>query len=237
MGAIDALPGFRRRFRVRPVAGAVRAELEDDFHHMEVVVRHEDGVATAVEGAMPRAPWTTCPGASVQLARTFVGASLTDFPARGEKQANCTHLHDLATLAAAHAGDTAALTYDVLVSDPVEGRSQAELRRNGNAVFQWTLESFRITAPAELAGLRLDQLKAWIETLDAQGQEAARILRWGAMIAHGRQIPMEHQSDASKLPPNCFTFQPEKAKHAKRVGVIRDFTAEGAEPLTPPSPA
>ncbi|MFP5306390.1 MAG: DUF2889 domain-containing protein, partial [Gammaproteobacteria bacterium] len=99
----------------------VRSEVEDDYHCMRVTVRHDGMAATAVEGEVLRAPWTTCPGAAEQLRQTFSGVALRDFAARGEKQANCTHLHDLATLAAAHALDSAPLVYDILVSDPVDG--------------------------------------------------------------------------------------------------------------------
>ena len=42
--------------------GEVRSEVEDDYHCMAVVVRHDGRVAQAVEADMIRAPWTTCPG-------------------------------------------------------------------------------------------------------------------------------------------------------------------------------
>ena len=101
--ALDKLPGFRRRFRITPAPGSVRSELEDDFHWMSVVVHHSDGTATSIEAHMFRAPWTICPGAVEQLKQTFTGVRLAEFVERGEKRSNCTHLHDLATLAAAHA--------------------------------------------------------------------------------------------------------------------------------------
>jgi hypothetical protein len=231
MPALDALPGFRRRFRVTPTLTHVRAEVEDDYHHMGVVVHHQDGVATKLEPLMIRAPWSTCPGAVARLTQTFTGVALANFAARGEKQTNCTHLHDLALLAAAHAGDGAALSYEILVSDPVDGRSVAELRRDGAPVLGWTLAGFEIVAPTELAGLSLGKLRAWMDTLDEAGQEQARILRWGSMIAHGRAIPIERQSDASRFPANCHTFQPENAIHARRIGEIREFSGGGGQPL------
>lgn len=232
--ALDDLPGYRRRFRLTPGEGWIRSELEDDYHHMRVTLRHADGVITAVESEMVRAPWTTCPGAIARLQQTFAGAALAEAPARiAEKATNCTHLHDLATLAAAHVADRAPLSYDVLASDPVAGRRRIELRRNGEAVMHWVEQDGRLVEPAAAAGLTLLQLKPYIESLDAAGQEQARILRWGAIVAHGRAIPLENQSDATRMPPTCFTFQPETKTTARRVGEIRDFSRGGEQPLEP----
>jgi hypothetical protein len=231
MQALDNRPRFWRRFVVTPALGHVVSEVEDDFHCMRVTIHHDGRVATAVKGEMIRAPWTTCPGAPVQLEKTFTGVALDDYAARGEKQANCTHLHDLATIAAAHAHDKAPLVYDILVGDPVEGRREAELRRNGEALLHWTLEGITVIAPEEIAGLDLLKLGGWIATLDPTMQEAARVLRWGSLIANGRTIPLAQQSDATRMPPNCYTFQPEMARKARRVGVIRDFSKGTAQPL------
>jgi hypothetical protein len=229
---IDTLPGFRRRFVVTPSEGSVRTELEDDYHCMRVTVAHQGGIATTVDGFMLRAPWTTCPGAEARLRETFAGVALADFAARGEKTTNCTHLHDLATLAAAHVGDSAPTVYDVLVSDPGPDKLvRAELRRDGETIFDWTLKGFTIVAPETVAGIDFGTFKTLLATLDPIGQEAAKILRWGIMVGSGRSIPIEHQSDASKLPPGCYTFQPDTAARAKRVGVIRDFSTGRAFPL------
>jgi hypothetical protein len=229
--ALDDIPGYRRRFRVTPGEGWVRAELEDDYHCMSVVVRHADGIATAIVPKMHRAPWSTCPGAEARLVETFTGAPLAEFAARGEKTINCTHLHDLATLAAVHADDKAPLTYDVLRSDSVGTISRAELRRDGVVQFAWTLDDFRIVAPPDVAGIDLLKLKPLLERLDPAGREAVRILRWGIMVGNGRGIPLENQSDARRMPPNCFTFQPDMATKAKRIGVIRDFSTGDDRPL------
>jgi len=229
---LDSLPGFRRRFVVTPGPGRVRSELEDDFHHMSVTLQHKDGTVTAVEPAVERAPWTTCPGAVAQLQKTFANVALAAFVARGEKPANCTHLHDLAILAAAHFNDSEQLVYDILVSDPIDGRWRAELRRNGTTVMSWAHVDGRLVEPMELAGVTLDKLRPWIESRDAQRQEEARILRWGTLVANGRVIPLANQSDASRMRIGvCFTFQPHNAPHARRVGEIRDFSTGSAQPL------
>lgn len=233
MRALDDLPGFRRRFQITPSPGSVHIALEDDYHHMSVTLDHADGFITKVTPVMIRAPWTTCPGAVKRLQETFTGVALADAARRGEKNTNCTHLHDLTLLAAAHAGDAEPLTYDVLASDEVEHRNAVELRANGAPVMHWDIEKFVITAPAEIAGLNLMQLSKWIASLPPAQQEQARVLRWGAMVAHGRAIPLDQQSDPSKYPGNCYTFQPENAARAKRVGEIRDFSMSGQAPLEP----
>ena len=232
--SIDNLPVFRRRFRITPVPGAVSSEVEDDFHCMSVTVRHRDGVTTSVEPVLSRAPWTTCPGAVDRLKQTFSGVPLAMYAERGEKRENCTHLHDLATLAATHAFDVEQIVYDILVSDPIEGLRNAEIRRNGRTVLRWTLAEGRIADPPELVGVTLDQLSRWIGSLDPQQQEAARLLRWGTMIANGRSIPLERQSDAGRMPTgNCYTFQAERKVYAQRIVAIRDFSRGAAQPLQP----
>ena len=229
--SLDALPGYRRRFRVTPGAGWVTSELEDDMHCMAVTLRHEGGVVASVAAEQDRAPWTTCPGAVAQVEQTFTGVPLAAFGARGEKTANCTHLYDLAQLAAAHAHDRQPLVYDMLVSDPIEGRRRLELRRDGAPVMRWVEENGRFVEPADLAGLSLMDMRPWIDGLAPERQEQARLLRWGGMVAHGRTMPLEDQSDAARLPPNCYTLQPRRAVDARRVGEMRDFSAGTASPL------
>lgn len=228
---IDQQPGFRRRFRLTPGRNAVQAEVEDDYHCMSVIVHHDGEKATRLEPEMRRAPWTTCPGAVAQLQQTFAGIALASFAERGEKQSNCTHLHDLAVLAAAHVFDEAPTVYDILVSDPVGGVRHAEIRRNGKRLLHWTESQFQIVEPSSAAGIRLDKLRSWISSMEPELQEAAKLLQWGNMLANGRVIPIENQSDATKMPPGCYTFQPERAVMAKRVGLIRDFSREAQQPL------
>lgn len=231
MASGERAPGFRRRFRIVPLPGRVVSEVEDDYHRMRVVLAHDEVVASAVEASLIRAPWTTCPGAEAKCEQTFTGVPLAAFPARREKSTNCTHLYDLALLAAAHALDDGPLVYDIHVSDPVDGRRRAEIERDGAVVLAWTDSNFRVLEPEALAGMPLNDIRAWIERLEPDVQEAARLLSWGSVIAHGRTIPLERQSDASRMPPSCYTFQPERAAVARRVGEIRDFSGGDAQPL------
>lgn len=233
--ALDQLPGFRRRLRITPSLESVHAAVEDDYHCMAVTLHHDGRTATAIEPQMQRAPWTTCPGAIAMLQKTFTGSALEDFASRGEKRENCTHLHDLAVLAAAHAADRAPLVYDILVSDPISGRRRMELRRNGTVMLAWTDAQYTILEPAELAGVRLDKLRPWIDALDPDRQEAARLLQWGAILAHGRSRPLQEQSDAKSIGiDRCYTFQSRRVAGAKRIVAIRDFSTGTSQPLEGP---
>lgn len=231
MNRIADLPGYRRRIQVEPRAGAVLAMLEDDIHGVAVTLRHDGAIVTSVETHADRMPWTTCPGAQAKLVETFTGVPLGEVTARRDKKANCTHFHDLAVLAAAHAGDEVGLRYDILVSDPSGGERLLEIRRDGQAVLAWIEHDGRLTEPAEIAGQTLFSLRDWINALPEPAKEAARLLQWGAIVAHGRTLPEAQQSNAATMPPNCYSFQPDRARIAIRNGERRDFSAGSGEPL------
>ncbi len=224
-------PGFRRRFRITPAPRHVLSEVEDDYHHMSVSIHHDNEVAHTVNAVLTRAPWSTCPGAVDKCEQTFTGVALRAFSERKGKAFNCTHLFDLAQLAAAHAFDDGPLVYDVFVSDPIDGKRRAEIFRNGEFVFGWFDANYTIVEPAELAGMKLHDMRSWIDSLEPVQQEAARVLRWVSLIAHGRIIPMSRQSDASRMPPSCYTFQAERAAVATRIGRIMDFSDGTVQPL------
>jgi hypothetical protein len=228
---LEDLSGFRRRFRISPGEASVCCDVEDDYHCMSVVIRHDGTAATSVEARMHRAPWTTCPGAEAKLCETFTGLALRAFANRGEKTANCTHLYDLAVLAANHALDDQPTVYDILVSDPVDGMRRAELRKDGRKMMGWAEAGLIILEPDELAGTPLFEMQSWIQSLEPALQEAARLLRWGNLLANGRSIPIEQQSDATRMPANCYTFQPERREQARRVGEVRDFSRGVEQPL------
>ena len=199
---------------------------------MGVVVHHDGGVGQSIQSVMARAPWTPCTGAVAVLEQTFTGVALDAFATRGEKRANCTHLHDLAVLAAAHAFDREPLVYDIVVSDPIKESRRAQLHRNGTLRLSWTIVGGCIVEPALLRGTALDKLRPWIDSLDREGQEEARLLRWGTMVANGRTMSLERQpGDDWMLAGNCYTFQPRKMGQIRRVGAIRDFSDGTAQPL------
>jgi Protein of unknown function (DUF2889) len=225
--------GFRRRILIEPGPGRVTAELEDDWHRMAVSLLHCEGIILDVAADMKRWPWSSCPGALERLSDTFTGVALKDVARRGEKTANCTHLYDLAVFAAAHAHDSDVATYDVHVFDPVDGISHAELRRGGVMLLEWILADHRFTMPLCLAGRRLTEIGDWIATLDPSMREAARVLRWTAIMAFGRTMDIPDGSSAAQFPTGaCYTFQPDKAATAIRLpGAWVDFSDSSAGPM------
>lgn len=229
-------PAFHRRILVTPSPDSVSAWVEDDYHHMGVTLRHDGTTIAHAAARIERAPWSTCPGAEAKLAATFAGVALDDAARRGERIANCTHLHDMALLAAAHARDAAPTRYAIVVTDAEAGIRRAGIARDGVAVLALVEHGGRLVEPTAAAGRTLFELGDWIADLDAPLREAARLLRWAAIVAHGRAIPLARQSDASRMPSTCFTFQPERKGDARRVGAIVDFSAGGRGPLDPIAP-
>ncbi len=232
-------PGYRRRILIEPGPARVTAELEDDYHRMVVTLTHEDGIVTEVSSEMKRSPWTLCPGAMAQLAATFTGVPLAGFPKRGEKSQNCTHLHDLALFAAAHANETASVAYDIIVTDPVNGDRQAQLKRNGELLLNWQLQGDLFLEPTALQGIRLTEMNPWIGSLDKAGAEMARILRWASFIASGRAREMPAGMPATAFPGSaCYNFQPERAVYStRRPAADIDFSRPYAEPMADRSAA
>lgn len=201
------------------------------MHCLAVTLQHDGKRVTGIESGFERAPWSTCPGAVAVLSTTFTGKALVEVTARADKQQNCTHLHDMAVLAAAHALDESETVYDVLATDPVDGLRHLELRRNGAMLHQWEERDGILAAPSAVCGLRLGTLRDWIATLSGHEKEGARILQWASIVAIGRTMPMDRQRDATALPPNCYTFQPERALHARQSEDRRDFSDGALEPL------
>lgn len=206
------------------------------MHAMAVILRHDGQRVLAIEPDQRRAPWNTCPGAEAKLVETFTGQDLCEVSVRRDRVLNCTHLHDLAVLAAAHAGNAGAVAYDMAISDPVAGRRVLEIRRDGVTVWHWEEQDGRFVLPEAIAGRGLFALRDWIAGLPAADREAARLLQTAGLIAHGRTIPLEQQSDAKAIPPNCHTFQPEQARVAKRIRAPHDFSEGGRLPLADLAP-
>jgi len=234
-------PGYRRRIRITPgnfdgERGHATAALEDDMHCMVVRIDHDGSHVTAVHPHTERAPWNVCPAAAQTLVETFTGLPLAAATAPRAKWSNCTHLYDLAALAAAHAGDAAPTVYDIASSDEIDGVVTNEVRRDGVLVHRWTMNGFALLTPPAIAGIELTKLRDWIATLPPAEAEAARLLQWASLVAHGRQMTNWETFAPEEMPPNCFAFRPEASReHIVRIGIRHDFSrdegASGIEPL------
>jgi hypothetical protein len=216
------------RVAVRP--NAVRAVVEDDFHHFRVTVRHDGTVVTDVHGDTLRRPWSTCQEAAGQLQRLrgmTLSRCASDVARHTDRQFQCTHLFDLAGLAVASATrNLRTLRYDMRVTDAVDGAREAELSKDGQRMIQWSLQQTRIIGSAHYDGIELREGFAdWaLRTLSEDECEAALALRRAVFISNGRRVDL----DTLTHPPStagCFTLQPHRAPQAIRMlGSTQDFT-------------
>jgi hypothetical protein len=232
---------FRRQIDLRAWDGhTVVGWLEDEFHHFGVTLIHDGGHIRDVRVATPRHPWSTCAGAGVPL-RALIGQPLTgrcaDAGALVDMRYNCTHLLDLASLAAAHAwsGRVQRRYHGTVqpLSDVVDGAARgalrATLRRDGREVLGWDLLGYAITAPATMAGRGiLHGFREWTDSLDPADAEDALVLRRVAFVSFGRRVNIQRVAVAADLGqgPVCHTFQPERSASAVRMpGAPRRYDA------------
>jgi hypothetical protein len=233
----DERPALNRVIRIAGRPGAVRATLEDDFHHFRVVLHHAEGRVTAVESDSPRFPYSLCPAAGLQL-RQIVGMGLSEDMTAvfriADAREQCTHQIDLAALAVtAAARGTTRRRYDLVVYDhrPGEGR-HAMLSRDGAPLLDWTLDGYAIATPEPYAGRGLGSgFTAWVaQSLDPETAEAALVLRRGVFISGGRGMAERLDSYASaRVSGGCWVQQPARAALAARQkGSTLDFTGRAA---------
>lgn len=230
----EKLPGYRRRIIIEPGPDMVTSELEDDYHRMVVTMEHDGETITGVASQMPRGPWTTCDGAMDVVRETFLGKRLDDPSVRNARSLNCTHLYDLATFCAGHAGESERVTYEIFVNDIVENVIASRLYRNGERYLDFVRDKGKFVVPEGLIGLKLAQMGDWIESLPPAEAEAARVLRWATMVAGGRSIRMPTGMKGADIGMvgTCHTFQPGRIEEARRrPGASKDFSGEDAGPL------
>ena len=226
---------YRRRIRLVASPGAVRARLEDDFHHFGVTLHHDGERVSAVDGQATRYPWTTCAEAVVPLqdmAGLVLSVRVMD-PARSlDPRRQCTHLFDLACLAFAHAGARRdRRQYDVEIPDRRQQRTTMRLRRDGEPVLAWEVEEGQIVSPAPFAGRSLAKgFPDWAEaTLDPELAEAAIVLRRASAISIGRAFPLDRIPRARELASRtlgaCYSFSPGIIERGERMyGTSREFS-------------
>jgi len=233
--AVESLPGFRRQIRLTPAPGQVTAAVVDDFHDMEVTIAHDGATITALASETRRAPFTLCPGAGRAARRTFVGLPLARALKSSEKPNNCTHLYDLAALAAAHAGDEAPAVFDILISDPIaqrDGLVLAEVRRDGAVVWQWRLRRDAVVAPEAIAGRHLRELRQWIAGLNPEQAEGARMLQWCCLMAEARLVDVVTEESTAHMALSCYAFGGEAGDQPREHTDNRvDFSALGQMPV------
>jgi len=212
----------------------VRAALEDDFHHFRVELHARAGVISAIAAQAPRHPYSLCPSAAQPLQR-LVGTALTrQAHALGravDPREQCTHLLDLAGLAAAAAArGVHERRYDIEVPLRQDGRTQARLARDGEPLLCWDVLELTVTGPDPYTGFDLRQgMASWaLANLAEEEAEAALVLRRGAAISMGKGKPLDAQVHAVAT-GRCYAQQAERAPLALRqVGSTWDFTARAS---------
>jgi hypothetical protein len=217
------VPGFdnegilRRRIRVVSADGVARGAVEDDFHHFEVRITHDNETVQDIVGAAWRRPWDTCAGAADdgiigRLRGVPLGTDMMRRKGLPDPLQQCTHLYEVALLAIAQAARGGSRTYDIAVptragrtlfpkidmegcihANPagVDGHTTATLHRDGELLLEWTIEGEMIVAPPRFAGTRQRDLSRWIAEHDVDDDcaEAIKVLRRGLHVSGGRIQP------------------------------------------------
>jgi hypothetical protein len=235
---------YRRRLRMTVVdeAGSVEAGLADDYHHFRVRVEHDGAVVTLVQAEARRWPWTTCPDAAGPL-HALEGMELSPRCLAVGKVAdpkqNCTHMFDLAGLTIAHAarGGPVGTTRQYDIEIPAEVRrgepAPVTCARDGELLHEWQMDTWKLVAPEPFASApwRGGFFRWADETFDADGAEAAIVLRRACDIGLGRGMDLDAVDRADEMREQmagvCFTMQPAQiAVSLRNKGTVRDFDAE-----------
>jgi hypothetical protein len=229
---------YRRRVAVVTLEpGVVETDLQDDFHHFVVTLRHDGERVVSADAQSRRWPWSTCPDAAVPL-RQLAGMPLDRrFTAAGrwtDPKQNCTHQFDAACHAITHAAwQRTARVYDIEVPrrDPATGASRCRLWVDGELSLEWEITWAGIVAaapPFDVAPWKGGFMRWADETLPEDAAERAITLRRACDIGMGRGMDLDAIAVANDLPRTmagvCHTMQPGVVEVAFRhVGSIRDF--------------
>lgn len=232
---------YRRRIRVHTAEpGVVVSELEDDFHHFVVTLRHDGEHVVSCENTSHRWPWATCPDAAIPL-RKLAGMPLSRrFTAAGtwtDPKQNCTHQFDTACHAIAHAAsDRESRVYDVEIPmrDPETGETDVRLWVDGAPRLAWSINWTGIADPEPPftdAPWRGGFMRWADATLPEDDAECAIVLRRACDIGMGRGMDLDGVPVADQLPTImagiCHTMQSGVIEVAFRhVGSIRDFSRD-----------
>lgn len=227
---------FRRRIRLIAAADSVRTALEDGTHSMRLVLRHDGTRIAGFDPEFLRIPVDTCPGA-IEPLRKLIGTPLAT-PLRAvlaahDPRLQCTHLHDLALLAMAHASRRGTRQYDIEVPDEHPGAVWSRVLRDGSEVHRWQTFHGRILAPEPFAGLpMLRGFAAWASerfAADADALEAALILHKGYLVSSSRRYDMSSKigqpvQQFTLMHGACYTYSPEIVGRGIWLSRVRDFT-------------
>ena len=224
-------PGLWRRVVLHPENDWIGGALEDDMHRFHIRIDHAGERITRVAAKAVRHPWSACPGAVNVITRELTGELLDDVGRRDPTQ-HCTHLLDLAILAAARAGDSRQTVFDMKVADRIKGHTIATLAENGEQVLRWRLDDTLIAG----TGRDLRQFSRWKQELPPREAGWATLLRRAAFVSGARQYvapPLEQTAamNAARM-GICFNYQlPQAEGSMRKPSWQMDFSESGREPL------
>ncbi|AYH43730.1 DUF2889 domain-containing protein [Azoarcus sp. DN11] len=238
---------FRRRIRVRAAPREVAVEMEDCNHGFRLRLWHDGERVTSVEVDPLRIPFNTCAEAIRPLQRAL-GHRLDEDEATLRSRLvpgdNCTHMHDMAVLAVAHAAahggeGVSTRLYDMAVDDEREGVVRARIACDGVPVHDWEIAGqppdippHTLTAPPELAGRPVMRgFHAWAsQAFEGMPREAAVALQRAYFVARARRHSFEpvaeHPGISDGMPQGaCYSYNSGAVERAFRSeGTVRDFT-------------
>lgn len=231
----------RRRVVIATDDGYATAGLEDDFHRMDVALRHDGVKVTAISGESSRHPWQLCARATEKLDELVgaqIGAEFVTASEMANQRVHCTHLYDLATHAiVAAARGTVRRIYDSVCT--VDGEIAClKLWRDDELVLDWQLDRSTVISKDAMNGQNIRHgFATWCrDNVDPETAEAALALRRVAMIAHGRGVDLDLLPDATPvvqaLDGACYVLREGNGPNAPRLyGSTISF--DGPPPLTP----
>jgi hypothetical protein len=226
----------RRHLRFAATDRVACGALEDDVHHVRVVVEHDGEQVVAISGEDVRLPWTTC-SASLAGLQTLVGTRLAD--ARDLQDAydasvHCTHLFDVAQLTIARAARGAGTReYRCTVELPDAGADPstdpttdltapvvATITCDGEVVHRWEVRDGTVVSPGPFAGAALRRgFRERQRALADDPAEAALVLRRAVWMSPIRTMDLdgyESIGGTGVSSGSCFTTQPERIAVAFR---------------------
>jgi len=231
---------YRRRIAITTVEpGVVVSDLEDDFHHFVITLRHDGRRVESVHAESERWPWSTCPAAAEPLRKLANMPLERRFTAAGrwtDPKQNCTHQFDAACYAitqAAAGRDRRVYDIEVPARDRATGATRIRLWVDGTLDLVWDVDWQGLVAPEALFASApwKGGFMRWADrTLDPEHAERAITLRRGCDIGMGRGMDLDAVPVADQLPGSmtgvCHSMQPGIVEVALRnTGSMRDFAA------------
>lgn len=228
---------YRRRIQILKTVDLVICELIDDYHEMACTLHHDGRHITQANAYIRRAPFTTCPGATVAT-EELVGLPL-DIARRqlygeGRPQRNCTHIFDLVAFAISQSrSDRWVSQIDFVVPDLTGNGAYVEALVDGRSELRWWISPDEVIAdPSAFSGRSLFQGYArWAEAhFSGLHLDLALHIQKVVLVARGRRWKIQDESENSiRDEPErigaCFTFSEPQFSIAKpNPDYVRDFT-------------